>query len=422
MKKIPELVAPWWSYFKAMVAWIYWADAIYLGVPYTSLRMRQNKIKDFEILQKTIDDLHKLWKKVFLTMNIFPRNTDIKIFESIIEKVSELNADAIIFGDPWTYMTLKKYMPNQKYHLSTQTNTLNYEAVKFWYDLWVHRIVLARELTLKEVEEIKKKVPWMELEVFVHWAMCIAYSWRCLLGEYFSWRDWNKWECSHVCRYKFKVTLEEEKRPWKKFNLIQDENWSHILSSKDLCTINRLKELIDIVDCVKIEWRSKWEFYVWSVVKAYRHVLDSIKNWFSVDEKIKNLVYQIPHRPYWEWFLFWDIRKWPDMEWDYPDLDKIWAQVTLSSAWPVVQQEYFGLVLPNHQNWYFEFIPKQNIKKWDILKYISPSAISKLKILDIRDKNGNSVEKVWCNIDKCYIKTDVELNWREICFDDPVNY
>ncbi len=428
MIKIPELVAPWWSYNKAMVAAQYGADAIYIGVPYTSLRMRQNKMQDFDILQQTIDELHAMWKKVFLTMNIFPRNTDIKVFEAITERVSELGADAIIFWDPWTYMTLKRYMPNQKYHLSTQTNTLNYEAVKFWQDLWVHRIVLARELTLPEIVEIKKHVPGMELEVFVHGAMCIAYSGRCLLWEYFSWRDGNKWECSHVCRYKFKATLEEEKRPWKKFDMIQDDLGTHIMSSKDLCAIERLEELFWIVDCVKIEWRSKWEFYAWSVIKAYRHTLDALASKKEPDSNIKKLVYQMPHRPYWEGFLFGDIRKGPDME-ETPvwDIDAIWAEVNLKSAWPVVEQEYFGLILPNklektQEKDFFEFIPKQNIKVGDSLKYFSKDNIWVLKILEIKDENGNQMEKLGCNSPKCFINTDVDLKGWEVCYNDPVNY
>ncbi|MBP7061307.1 U32 family peptidase [Patescibacteria group bacterium] len=154
--------------------------------------MRQNKVKDFDILKTTIDDIHALGKKAYLTMNIFPRNSDMGIFESVVERISNLNIDAIIFSDPGTYTIIKKYLPNVRLHLSTQANTLNYEAIRFRYDLGVHRVVLARELTLQEIKTIKEKVPEMELEVFVHGSMCMAYSGRCLLGEYFAGRDGNR--------------------------------------------------------------------------------------------------------------------------------------------------------------------------------------------------------------------------------------
>jgi len=152
-------------------------------------------------------------------MNIFPRNRDIKIFESVVEKVADMRADAIIFSDPGTFSLIRKHLPDMRLHLSTQANMLNHEAIKFRYELGVSRVVLARELTLKEITQIKQKVPGIELEVFVHGAMCIAYSGRCLMGEYFSGRDGNKGECSHVCRYNFKVHLTEETRGDKTFDL-----------------------------------------------------------------------------------------------------------------------------------------------------------------------------------------------------------
>lgn len=446
----PEIIAPWWSWTKAMVAAINWAEAVYLGVPFTSLRMRQNKIRTFAGLKKAIDDLHNLGVKAYLTMNIFPRNVDIKLFESIVEQISSLKPDAIIFSDPGTYRILKKYLPDIKLHLSTQTNTLNYEAVAFWRDLGVKRIVLARELNIKEIEEIKKRVPDMELEIFVHWAMCMTYSGRCLLGEYFAWRDWNKWECSHVCRYKFKVYLEEENRPWKLFQLLEDEEWSYLLSSKDLNTIERLNEILPIVDWLKIEWRSKSERYAAATVKAYRHVRDSLLAWKNIDESIKNLVYEIPHRYYWEWFLFNDIRYAPDsMERpeDY-DLTKVdiekksikeineslgeniddskldfepglnISSITQDTAGPVAIYEYKFLILPEYINVngkkYFKVVPKSVINRWDIVKIIAKNWIWESKVVDFVDRNGNFVDKLDPNKINYYILLDKDLEWFEV--------
>ena len=139
--------------------------------------MRQNKIKNFDELKKTIDDLHALGVKAYLTINIFPRNTDIKVIETVIEEIKQLNMDAVIFSDPGVFMTLKKYLGDSvRYHLSTQTNTLNWMAVKFWMDVGVDRIVVARELNIKEIKEIKENVPEAEIEAFVHGAMCMTYS------------------------------------------------------------------------------------------------------------------------------------------------------------------------------------------------------------------------------------------------------
>jgi putative protease len=181
---IPSIVAPGGSHTKALVASAYGADEVYLGVPFTSLRMRQNKLYSFDTLKTTVDQLHQNGTKALLTMNIFPRNGDIQIFESVVEKIANLNPDGIIFSDPGTFATIKKYLPNTPLHLSTQTTTLTYTAGKFRADLGVKRIVLARELHINEIAKIKQEVPEIELEAFVHGAMCMTYSGRCLLGDY----------------------------------------------------------------------------------------------------------------------------------------------------------------------------------------------------------------------------------------------
>jgi len=399
-----EIVSPGWSYEKAIIAAKFGADAVYVWVPFLSLRMRQNKIKNFDILKKTIDDLHKLWVKAYLTVNIFPRNTDIKIIEQTIEQISELWADSIIFSDPWVFTILKKYLWNTvKYHLSTQTNTLNAMAVKFWYDLWVDRIVVARELSIWEIKEIKKLVPWVEIEAFVHWAMCMTYSWRCLLWEYFSGRDGNKWECSHICRYKFNVYLEEEKRPWKFFKVEEDETGSFLLSSKDLCTIKHWEELLEI-DAWKIEWRSKSEFYVWATTKAYSHLRDSLENWVEIKQDILNLVYQIPHRQYWDGFLFNSIRTAPDNE------EKLIQTTTKTEAWPIKElvKKYIWTTTNNtiKQDWktYYEISPKDNIFIWDKYYVLDNTGILHQSEIDwiLNDKYEN-VPKLTCNMKQAYI-------------------
>jgi len=445
----PVLVAPGWSYEKAVIASKYWAEDVYIWVPFTSLRMRQNKVKDFDVLKKTINAIHENGSRALLTMNIFPRNSDIKVFESVTEQIADTNPDAIIFSDPGTYNVLRKYFPNVHMHLSTQTSTLNYESIKFWRDLWVKRIVLARELHIDEIKEIKEKVPEMELEVFIHWAMCMSYSGRCLLWDYMNWRQANKWECSHNCRFKYKVRLEEEKRPWKLFQMEWDENWTHILSSKDLCTIDRLAEILPYVDAMKIEWRSKSEFYVWAMVKAYKHVRDCIVEWKEIDPEIKSLVEKIPHRPYWDGFLFNKLADYPEWEvewrenviskeqsdWEIYNTDNEflpsvemtnakWDIVTstnLTSPWPTFCRNYFWnfgeKFIEKNGKKYFEFTPKEVIERWMKLKYLSADWFWELEIVDIVKENGNELESANCNLPKVYILTDKDISGREILYE-----
>jgi U32 family peptidase len=410
MKK-NEIVAPWGSWSKAMVAAHFGADAVYVWVPFLSLRMRQNKIADFLTLKKTIDDLHKFGKKAYLTINIFPRNIDINIIEATIEQIADMGADSVIFSDPWVYNILRKYLKDKiNYHLSTQTNTLNYEAVKFWYDLWVNRIVLARELNVKEILQIKQQVPGVELEAFVHGAMCMTYSGRCLLGEYFAWRDWNKGECSHVCRYKFNVYVEEEKRPWKLFKVEEDETGSYLFSSKDLCTVDHIPELVEAIDAWKIEWRSKSELYVWSVCKAYSHARDSFWAGIQPDPNILQLTNDIPHRPYRDWFLFNNIKSAPEKEED------IVSTTTQTSAWPISTYQYMGYTYPIQEkiNWktYYKFVPKHNITVWDQFRWIDNDNINlKIEVSGLLDSNKNEVEAVNCNAGDAWICAEDLKPW-----------
>lgn len=410
MKK-PEIVAPGGSYEKAMIAARFGADAVYVWVPFLSLRMRQNKIKNFDELKRTIDDLHKLWVKAYLTINIFPRNTDIKIIESTIEQIWKLWADSVIFSDPGVFTTLKKYLwDSVNYHLSTQTNTLNAMAVKFWYDLWVDRIVVARELSIKEIKEIKEQVPWVEIEAFVHGAMCMTYSGRCLLWEYFSWRDGNKWECSHVCRYNFNVYLEEEKRPGKFFKVEEDETGSFLLSSKDLCVIEHEDDLLAI-DAWKIEWRSKSEFYVWSTTKAYSHLRDCLVEGKKTEREILDLVYQIPHRQYWDGFLFNSIRAAPDGE------EELVQTTTKTEAWPLdTEKQYIWTTTDEkiEKDWkkYYKFSPKDNIVVGDKYDVLDQTWVwRQIEINGILGEEQEEVEKLNCNMKKAYISWENLEEW-----------
>lgn len=410
MKK-PHIVAPGWSYEKAMVACAYGADEVYVGVPFTSLRMRQNKIKSFEELKETVKWIHVYGKKALLTMNIFPRNTDIKIFEQTVKQIADVGADAIIFSDPGTFTIIRKYMPKIPLHLSTQTSTMNRAAVKFRKDMGVKRIIFARELNIEEIKEIRKKVPGIEIEVFVHGAMCMSYSGRCLLGDYLSGRPGNKGECSHTCRFKYKVWLEEERRPGKLFQLEGDEDGSHILSSKDLCTIDKLKEILPYVDAIKIEWRSKSEFYVWVIVKAYKEARDKILAKKKTNPEITNLVNVVPHREYRDGFLFHKLNEFPEGE----------GSTTLKSAGPLFNRNYFWTFtdqfIEKNKKKYYQINPKEVITPGMKIKYLSPDDMWTLKIVDIIDAKWKQLEKAHCNTGNVYVLTDKKLKGWEILYE-----
>ncbi|NSW92351.1 MAG: U32 family peptidase [Firmicutes bacterium] len=273
MKKV-ELLAPAGNPEKLKMAITYGADAVYLGGYEYGLRAYADNFS-FEDMEKGIEFAHSKGKKVYITMNIIPHNEDIEGMEEYIKQICRLEADAIILSDPGVYMVVRETAPGMKIHLSTQANNTNWKSAKFWYEQGIKRIILARELSLKEIAEIKEKVPEdLELEVFVHGAMCISYSGRCLLSNYMAGRDSNRGLCAHPCRWKY--FLMEEKRPGQYMPVYENERGTFIFNSKDLCMIEHIPQVIATgVTSLKIEGRMKSSYYVATVVKAYREVIDA---------------------------------------------------------------------------------------------------------------------------------------------------
>ena len=280
MKNV-ELLMPAGNLEKLEYAIRYGANAVYLGVVDFSLRaMRKGELITLENLKDAINLAHYLGAKAYVTLNIFAFNNDIKQLESCIDRFQDANPDAIILSDFGVFNLVRKHMPNTPIHISTQTNTLNYESVKFWRDLGASRVILARELPIKDIAEIRKNVPDVELESFIHGAQCVSFSGRCLLSDYFTngERKANHGNCSQPCRWSYK--LVEETRPGQYYEIHQDEKGSHILSPKDLCLVEHLSELIDAgVDSLKVEGRTKSLYYVSAVAKTYRQAIDEcLKN------------------------------------------------------------------------------------------------------------------------------------------------
>lgn len=274
----PELLMPAGNLEKLKYAIKYGADAVYLGVVDFSLRaMRKGELITLENLKAAINTAHEMNAKAYLTLNIFAFNKDIKALEACIETLADSAPDALIISDVGIMRLAQKYLPNIDIHISTQANILNYEAVKFWQDMGATRAILARELSIKEVAEIKQQVPDMELECFIHGAQCVSFSGRCLLSDYMTngERKANSGNCSQPCRWSYK--LLEETRPNQYQEIIQDEKGTHILSTKDLCLVKHLKEMIEAgIDSFKVEGRTKSLYYVSATAKAYREAIDAV--------------------------------------------------------------------------------------------------------------------------------------------------
>lgn len=273
MNKI-ELLAPAGDLEKLKTALIYGADAVYFGGEMFSLRSAAGNLNIDEI-KEGVEFAHNLGKRAYLTTNIFAHNEDVKPFMEYLEKIKEIPIDAFIVSDPGVLSMIKSVIPNAEIHLSTQANMTNYMTAKFWQSQGVSRIVLARELSFDEIRKIYDEIgSQMEIEAFIHGAMCISYSGRCLLSNFMIERDANRGECAHPCRWKYQ--LVEEKRPGAYYPIEEDERGTYIMNSKDLCMIEHIPEIIKSgITSLKIEGRMKSMFYVATVVRAYRKAIDS---------------------------------------------------------------------------------------------------------------------------------------------------
>ena len=305
MQKI-EILAPAGNLEKLKFAIIYGADAVYIGGEAYGLRASADNF-DSQDMKEGISFAHERGKKVYVTVNIFPHNADLKGLPEYIKFLKDIGADAVIVSDLGVFSIVKEAAPDLEIHISTQANNVNYKSAQMWYKLGAKRIVLARELSLKEIKEVRDNIPTdMDLEVFVHGSMCISYSGRCLLSNYMTYRDANRGMCAHPCRYKY--YLMEEKRPGQYFPVFEDEQGTYIMNSYDLCMIDHIPELVDSgITSFKIEGRMKSAYYVATVVKAYRQALDSYladKENYKVSPKWMEEVSKSSHRDFSTGFYF----------------------------------------------------------------------------------------------------------------------
>ena len=273
MNKV-ELLAPAGDLEKLKFALHYGADAVYIGGQIFGLRAAAKNFS-FEDMKTGIEYAHARGKKVYLTLNIIPHNEDIALLEAYIDEIKDLGLDAVILSDPGTLMFVKQYAPELEIHLSTQANNTNYMSARFWHEQGVKRVILARELSFEEIGEIRANTPeTLNLEAFIHGAMCISYSGRCLLSNYLNNRDANRGACSQPCRWQY--YLVEKTRPNTYYPVVESDEGTFFFNSKDLCMIENIPELIASgLDSLKIEGRMKTVYYVANIVRAYREALDT---------------------------------------------------------------------------------------------------------------------------------------------------
>ncbi|MBE7016447.1 MAG: U32 family peptidase [Ruminococcaceae bacterium] len=302
----PELLAPGGSLEKLKIAILYGADAVYVGGEAFSLRVAAENFSIDE-LKEGIAFAHERGKKVYLTANILPHNSDIDQFIQYIKEVSKLNFDAVLVADPGIMSIVKEYAPDLPIHISTQANNVNYKSAEFWYNQGAKRVVLAREMSMAEIREIRERTPQdLELEAFVHGAMCISYSGRCLLSNYMTSRDSNQGACAHPCRWNY--SLMEETRPGEYMPVYENERGTFIFNSKDLCMIEHIPEIINSgITSLKLEGRVKTAYYVATIVKAYRQEIDRyLENpeGYVFDKTQLEEIKKVSHRPYSTGFYF----------------------------------------------------------------------------------------------------------------------
>ncbi|MFA5155626.1 MAG: U32 family peptidase C-terminal domain-containing protein [Patescibacteria group bacterium] len=307
-----ELLAPAGNFLKLRTAFAYGADAVYLGIPDFSLRVR---INDFDLagIGRAIQYAHERGKKVYVTVNIFAHNRQLKKLPAYLKKIKTFGADALIVSDPGILALIKKNWPSAEIHLSTQANCTNLEAVKFWARQGVRRIILGREVTLREIKEIHRAAPRVELEYFVHGAMCMAYSGRCFLSRLFTDRSANLGDCTQPCRWEYDASQYKLKTGGhdEELELVEERHGAYLLNSKDLCLLEYLPALkVAGVTSFKIEGRAKSVYYQATVVGIYRRALGLLDKKMSASQLKKELNYlyseletKLVHRGYTHGFL-----------------------------------------------------------------------------------------------------------------------
>jgi putative protease len=391
----PELLAPAGTLRNLRYAIAYGADAVYAGMPRYSLRVRNNDFNRVENLAAGIEHVHAHGKAFFMATNALPHNAKVKTFLADMAPIIELGPDALIMADPGLIMLVRERWPDVAIHLSVQANTMNYASVKFWQRLGIRRIILSRELSLDQVEEIRQECPDIELEVFVHGALCIAYSGRCLLSGYFNHRDANQGSCTNACRWDYKVQpgqedisgdirpaavglIEESQRPGELMPIEEDEHGTYIMNSRDLRAVEHVERLVKMgIDSLKIEGRTKSHYYAARTAQVYRQAIDDAVAGRPFDAALLGKLENLASRGYTDGFFQRHHHG------DY--------QNYLDNHSKSVRQRFVGeLVGYDDATGLAEVEVKNRFAVGDELELITPAGNRVFRLEDMRDMQGNA--------------------------------
>lgn len=374
-----ELLAPAGNFEKLKTAIYFGADAVYLGGKAFSLRAMADNFTNDEILQ-AVEYAHKRNVKIYVTANIFARNYDLENAGEYFKFLQSAKVDAVLITDPGLIRLCKEVAPNLKIHLSTQANTLNKYTVKYWGEMGVERVVVARELSLQEIQEMHEFCPEVQIEAFIHGAMCISYSGRCLLSNYFNGRDGNRGECVQACRWHYEI--REKSKEGEFYPIEEDDRGTYILNSKDLNMMEHIGEMIKSgIVSFKIEGRMKSEYYLATVINAYRRAIDEYlkigdnysKNTMFYDELLKT-----NHRVFTTAYMFGQNEK----------------TVNYEDSQSSGSRQFIANVVGDGNGEYFTVTMRNRFKKGDLLEVLSPDEnFNKTFVVDkVTDEDGNIVE------------------------------
>jgi putative protease len=401
MKK-PELLSPAGTLKNMRFAFAYGADAVYAGQPRYSLRVRNNQFSKEDILAQGIEEAHAGGKLFFLASNIAPHNNKLKSYIRDLKPIIEMGPDALIMSDPGLIMMVRESFPDVPIHLSVQSNVVNFASVKFWQAMGLTRIILSRELSLKEVRQIREECPDMELEVFVHGALCIAYSGRCLLSGYMSHRDSNQGACTNSCRWKYNAQearetstgdvapvmvdpaelpvalLEEETRPGELMPAYEDEHGTYIMNSRDLRAVQHVKELTEMgIDSLKIEGRTKSAYYTARTTQVYHRAIEDAAAGNEFDMGMMEELEGLSNRGYTEGFY----RRHPPKE--YQNYEQ--------GASTSDRQQLVGEVLDINDR-HLTIDVKNKFMKGDLMELVMPSGNVTFELHELIGKDGNAAD------------------------------
>lgn len=377
MKK-PELLSPAGNMEKLKMAIIYGADAVYLGGPDFGLRALAGNFTRDE-MREAVGFAHGRQKKVYVTVNVFPRNDDLVSLPDYLKFLQSIEVDGILVADIGVFFAAKRIIPQMPVHISTQANATSVASVEAWRNLGAERVVLARELSMREIKEIRRSTD-AELEMFVHGAMCISYSGRCLMSSFMAGRDANRGNCAQPCRWRYALT--EEKRSGEYFPIEEDERGSYFFNSKDLCLMGNIADVIDTgVDSLKIEGRMKSVHYVASVTKAYREAIDSLldnRENFAVKNEWLDELDKVSHRPYTTGFFYGRTT----------EDDQIYGTSSYTQT-----SDFVGLVLSYDENGFATVEQRNNMQSGQEIEVFQPTlATFRQKIYEMYDDEGRRID------------------------------